>query len=66
MLDTSLSPLPESAAPLAAGTVLLHRGDTVDRIVHVIQGRVVLGVMADGQIAHQLGVVEGPFWLEAA
>ncbi len=51
---------------MAAGTVLLHRGDAVDRIVHVIQGRVVLGVMVDGQMAHQLGVVDGPFWLEAA
>ncbi|PUE39689.1 Crp/Fnr family transcriptional regulator [Limnohabitans sp. Bal53] len=66
MLDTSLPPLSESAAPVAAGTVLLHRGDAVDRIVHVMQGRVVLGVMADGHMAHQLGVVEGPFWLEAA
>jgi CRP-like cAMP-binding protein len=51
---------------MAAGTVLLHRGDAVDRIVHVMQGRVLLGVMVDGQMAHQLGVVEGPFWLEAA
>ena len=69
MLDTSLPPLSETAAPLsllAAGTALLHRGDAVDRIVHVMQGRVVLGVMADGHMAHQLGVVEGPFWLEAA
>ena len=66
MLDTSLPPLSESAAPVAAGTALLHRGDAVDRIVHVMQGRVVLGVMADGHMAHQLGVVEGPFWLEAA
>ena len=69
MLDTSLPPLSETAAPLsllAAGTALLHRGDAVDRIVHIMQGRVVLGVMADGHMAHQLGVVEGPFWLEAA
>lgn len=66
MLDISLPPLSEPAAPMAAGTVLLHRGDAVDRIVHVMQGRVVLGVMVDGQMAHQLGEVEGPFWLEAA
>lgn len=66
MLDTSLPLLTEPAASVAAGTLLLNRGDAVDRIVHVIQGRVVLGVMADGQMAHQLGVVEGPFWLEAA
>ena len=66
MLDTSSPPFSESVASVAAGTVLLHRGDVVDRILHVMQGRVVLGVMADGQMAHQLGVVEGPFWLEAA
>jgi CRP-like cAMP-binding protein len=58
--------LSEPAAALAAGTVLLHRGDAGDRIVHVLQGRVVLGVMAQGLMAHQLGIVEGPFWLEAA
>ena len=68
MLDTSLPPLCEPAAPLfllAAGTALLHRGDAVDRVMHVMQGRVVLGVIVDGHMAHQLGVVEGPFWLEA-
>lgn len=66
MLDTPLSLSSELAALEPAGTVLLHRGDAVDRIVHVMQGRVVLGVMTDGHMAHQLGVVEGPFWLEAA
>ena len=66
MLDTSSPPFSESVASVAAGTVLLHRGDVVDRMLHVMQGRVVLGVMVDGQMAHQLGVVEGPFWLEAA
>ena len=57
MLDNSFSLLSESAAPVAAGTLLLNRGDAVDRIVHVMQGRVGLGVMADGQMAHQLGVL---------
>ena len=66
MLDTSLHILSEPAVTHGAGTTLLHRGDRVDRIVHVMQGRVVLGVMMDGQMAHQLGVVEGPFWLQAA
>jgi CRP-like cAMP-binding protein len=66
MLDTSLPPLSEPATTVVAGTVLLHRGDTVDRILHVMQGRVVLGVLVDGHMAHQLGVVQGPFWLEAA
>ena len=66
MLDTSLPSLSDPAAPVVAGTVVLRRGEAVERIVHVIQGRVVLGVLLDGQMAHQLDVVEGPFWLEAA
>ncbi|PVE42584.1 Crp/Fnr family transcriptional regulator [Limnohabitans planktonicus] len=51
---------------VAAGTVLLHRGDAVDRIVHVRKGRVTLGVLQHGVLEHQLGAVDGPFWLEAA
>jgi CRP-like cAMP-binding protein len=51
---------------LTAGAVLLHRGEPVADLVHLLQGRVVLGVMVEGVMAHQLGVVEGPFWLEAA
>ena len=73
MLDNTLPPSSFSAADPAvdviaveADTVLFHRGGAVDRIAHILQGRVVLGVMADGVMAHQLGVVEGPFWLEAA
>ena len=66
MLDTSLPLSPEPITSLLAGTVLLRRGDAVDRIVHVMQGRVILGVMTQGEMTHQLGVVEGPFWLEAA
>ena len=66
MLDTSLTLSSEPVATQAAGTVLLHRGDAADRIVHVLQGKVIVGVMTDGDMAHQLGVVEGPFWLEAA
>jgi len=66
MLDPALSPSLEPAVTLDAGAVLLRRGDAVQRIVHVLQGRVVLGVMLDGQMTHQLGTVEGPFWLEAA
>ena len=73
MLDDTLPHSPISAAdavhePLAltAGTALLHRGDAVAHLFHILQGRVVLGVMVDGVMTHQLGVVEGPFWLEAA
>jgi CRP-like cAMP-binding protein len=59
--DLALEPL-----ALKAGTVLLHRGDPVEHIAHILQGRVVLGVMVNGVMTHQLGEVEGPFWLEAA
>ena len=69
MLDPSLPSLPPLSEPaelMVAGTVLMRRGELVKRIVHVKEGRVVLGVLLEGQMAHQLGVVEGPFWLEAA
>ncbi len=73
MLDDTLPPSVGSAAALAplplaltAGAVLLHRGEPVADLVHLLQGRVVLGVMVEGVMAHQLGVVDGPFWLEAA
>jgi CRP-like cAMP-binding protein len=66
MLAPVLTPSPESSVALAAGTVLLHRGGAVERIVHVVQGKVVLGVLQQGELEHQLGEVEGPFWLEAA
>ena len=75
MLENTLpsSPFPavhcakdDAVAVRAVGSVLLHRGDAVETILHVLQGRVVLGILVDGVMAHQLGVVEGPFWLEAA
>jgi CRP-like cAMP-binding protein len=66
MLDTSSPSLSEPAASVVPGTVLLHRGDALEYIVRVLQGRVVLGVLVDDQMVHQLGVLEGPLWLEAA
>jgi CRP-like cAMP-binding protein len=66
MFDPTLAIPVDSLTSLPAGTVLLNRGAAVDRVVHVVQGRVVLGVLAEGHMAHQLGVAEGPFWLEAA
>ena len=66
MLDISLPLDADPTVNQSAGTVLLRRGDAVDHVVHVIQGKVVLGVLTDGDMTHQLGAVEGPFWLEAA
>lgn len=50
---------------LAAGTPLLQRLGPMHDVLHVDTGRVALGLMEGGALAHQLGVVQGPFWLEA-
>lgn len=51
---------------LGAGAVLLRRGECTDQVLHLERGRVTLGVLDQGGLHHQLGVVEGPFWLEAS
>jgi CRP-like cAMP-binding protein len=51
---------------VVAGTALLHRAAALGTVIFVESGRVALGVAgADGTLEHQLGVVEGPGWLEA-
>lgn len=51
---------------LAVGAVLLQRAATLDAVYFIESGRVQLGVVgAGGAMDHQLGVVEGPGWLEA-
>ncbi len=50
---------------VAAGTVLLKRGRTPSAVLHVESGRVALGLLEGEALAHQLGEVQGPFWLEA-
>ena len=56
-----------SSAPraLARGTTLLRRGEPTDVVYHVDRGRVALGLLEGDAIAHQMGMVEGPFWLNA-
>ena len=64
--------LPASFAPstalvrLTPGTVLLRRGEHTQQVLHVDEGRIMLGILEQGALHHQLGVVQGPFWLEAA
>lgn len=51
---------------LAPGSVLLRRASLPDSTIYVESGRVVLGIMdADGALEHQLGVLQGPGWLDA-
>lgn len=71
------STLFQSHAPetSAAGTVLLRRSVASDAAIFIESGRVALGIASAGAQAagvpsgngleHQLGVVEGPAWLEA-
>lgn len=65
MLPASIAPS-TTAQNLAPGAVLLRRGECTSQVLHVEQGRVMLGILEQGSLHHQLGVVEGPFWLEAA
>lgn len=55
-----------STQHLAPGAVLLRRGECTDQVLHLERGRVMLGLLDQGGLHHRLGVVEGPFWLEAS
>lgn len=50
---------------VAAGTVLLQRGAAPNAVMYVESGRVALGVLGGEALSHQLGEIQGPFWLEA-
>ena len=58
--------LPAQIEVLAAGEVRRRRNQTLTSVLHLESGRVLRGVYEDGRMRHQLGVVEGPFWLDAA
>jgi len=51
---------------IPAGQMLLTRQAVSPWVTFVESGRVVLGLRDGTAMSHQLGVVEGPFWLEAA
>jgi CRP-like cAMP-binding protein len=57
------------AETVAMGSVLVQRSAPTESVIYVDSGRVVLGVLGSGaalgSVEHQLGVVEGPAWLEA-
>ena len=50
---------------VARGAPLLRRALASTWVNYLESGRVALGVMAGGVMEHQLGVLEGPCWLEA-
>lgn len=49
-----------------AGQLLRQRSRHLDSVLYLDSGRVVLGIRDDGQMRHQIGLVEGPAWLDAA
>ena len=61
----SFDPLAQ-AEVVSAGQLLRQRGSRADSVLYLDSGCVVLGVREEGQMRHQLGVVEGPAWLDAA
>ena len=66
-VHTILSTRPTDSAVI--GAVLLQRSAPTESVIFIESGRVVLGVLgsgaAHGSVEHQLGVVDGPSWLEA-
>jgi CRP/FNR family transcriptional regulator, dissimilatory nitrate respiration regulator len=65
MLSTGLIDQAGEVRTVAPGTVLLKRGSSPAWVMYIESGRVALGVMDGESLEHQLGEVEGPFWLEA-
>ncbi len=51
---------------VARGAVVLRRGSACPWVGYVESGRVALGIMTNEAMEHQLGVVDGPCWLEAS
>jgi len=66
MLPDTLLNLPARKVSLGAGTVVLRRGVQADAVVHVVSGRVSLGLMDGDGLGHLLGTAVGPTWLEAS
>ena len=66
MLNRVLALTPSPVEEFPSGTILLRRGQAATKALHILSGRVAFGVIEQGVMAHQLGEIEGPFWLEAA
>lgn len=66
MLSTELLDLPSETRSAERGAVLLRRGVRAACVSYLESGRVALGVIEAGVMAHQLGLLEGPCWLDAS
>jgi CRP-like cAMP-binding protein len=63
-VESLMSPATARQA-VASGSVLLERGQFPGWVTYVVSGRIDLGVLDGKVLAHQLGVLQGPAWLEA-
>lgn len=62
---TLLGSLASDRLSVSSGSLVLARGITADYVTYVEAGRIDLGLMDGKVMSHQLGVVQGPGWLEA-
>ncbi|NBT55807.1 MAG: Crp/Fnr family transcriptional regulator [Betaproteobacteria bacterium] len=66
MLPIHTAPVSVASETASRGQILARRNQTSPWVSFLESGRVVLGVMAGDVMEHQLGVLEGPCWLEAS
>ncbi len=66
MLAAEIIELPAETRVLARGERLLTRSETSRWVTYIESGRIALGIMEGSVMEHQLGVVEGPCWLDAS
>ena len=63
-IDTLNSDSPKQR--MSRGQSLLQRGTETVFVSYIETGRVALGVLESGVLEHQIGVLEGPCWLDAS
>lgn len=51
---------------IAQGHIMLQRGTDTPWVSYIESGRVALGVLGTDVLEHQIGVLEGPCWLDAS
>ena len=66
MLAAEIVELPTQVRVLARGERLLTRSESSCWVTYIESGRIALGIMEGAVMEHQLGVVEGPCWLDAS
>ena len=66
MLPIHTAPVSVAIETASRGQILARRNQTSAWVSFLETGRVVLGVTVGDVMEHQLGVLEGPCWLEAS